>query len=156
MLNQTGLLSGLEGIRSGPLPEQRTGVCPEEVNFDFTALTTRDHPRATVVSRAMSGQGWNPPRVPGGDPAAVPDKQGGHSMVLLLFLASLALWVVVLRRARSRPDHRRTWFVWLVALPVIPLIIPGGLTIMWAVLAVYWFRHARHPPTDEPEQNPIG
>jgi len=77
-------------------------------------------------------------------------------MALLLFLASLALWVVVLRRARSRPDHRRTWFVWLVALPVIPLIIPGGLTIMWAVLAVYWFRHARHPPTDEPGQNPIG
>jgi len=62
----------------------------------------------------------------------------------------------VLRRARSRPDHRRTWFVWLVALPVIPLIIPGGLTIMWAVLAVYWSRHARHPPTDEPGQNPIG
>ena len=156
MLNQTGLRSGLEGIRSGPLPGQRTGVCPEEVNLDFTALTTRDHPRAKVVSRAMSGQGWNPPRVPGSDPAAVPDKQGGHSMVLLLFLASLALWVVVLRRARSRPDHRRTWFVWLVALPVIPLIIPGGLTIMWAVLAVYWFRHARHPPSDEPGQNPIG
>ena len=77
-------------------------------------------------------------------------------MGLLLFLASLALWVVVLRRARSRPDHRRTWFVWLVALPVIPLIIPGGLTIMWVVLAVYWFRHARHPPTDKPGQNPIG
>ena len=77
-------------------------------------------------------------------------------MGLLLFLASLALGGVVLRRARSRPDHRRPWFVWLVALPVIPLIIPGGLTIMWAVLAVYWFRHARHPPTDEPGQNPIG
>ena len=77
-------------------------------------------------------------------------------MGLLLFLASLALWFVVLRRARSRPDHRRTWFVWLVARPVIPLLIPGGLTIMWAVLAVYWFRHARHPPTDEPGQNPIG
>ena len=77
-------------------------------------------------------------------------------MGLLLFMASLALWGVVLHRARNRPDHRRTWFVWLVALPIIPLLIPGGLTIMWAVLAVYWFRHARHPPTDEPGQNPIG
>ena len=76
-------------------------------------------------------------------------------MGLLLFMASLALLVVVLSRARSRPDHRRTWFVWLVALPIIPLIIPGGLTIMWVVLAVYWFRHARHPPTDELRQNPI-
>ncbi len=74
----------------------------------------------------------------------------------LLFLGSLAVWVVLLRKARSRPDHRRTWFVWLVALPVIPLIIPGGLTIMWAVLAVYWFRHARHRPADEPGQNPLG
>ena len=76
-------------------------------------------------------------------------------MILLLFVASLALWVVVLRRARNRPDHRRTWFVWLIALPVIPLIIPGGLTIMWVVLAVYWFRHVRHPPTEEPRQNQI-
>jgi len=50
MLNQTGLLSGLEGIRSGPLPGRRPGGCPEEVSLDFTALTKRDHPRAEVVS----------------------------------------------------------------------------------------------------------
>ncbi len=75
---------------------------------------------------------------------------------LLLFVASLALWVVLLRRARSRPDHRRHWFVWLVALPIVPLIIPGGLTIMWAVRAVYWFRYSRHSPTNEPRQDPIG
>lgn len=73
---------------------------------------------------------------------------------LLLFIASLALWVVLLRRARNRPDHRRTWFVWLVALPIVPLIIPGGLTIMWAVLAVYWFRHARQPQSNDGERVP--
>ena len=50
MLNQTKLLSGLEGIRSKPLPGQRPGVCPREVDLDFTALTKHDHPRAKVVS----------------------------------------------------------------------------------------------------------
>jgi len=29
MLNQTGLLSGLEGIRSGPLPGRRSGGLPQ-------------------------------------------------------------------------------------------------------------------------------
>ena len=50
MLNQTGLLSGLEGIRSGPLPGRRSGGLPKGVSLDFTALTKRDHPRAEVVS----------------------------------------------------------------------------------------------------------
>ena len=77
-------------------------------------------------------------------------------MGLLLFLASLALWVVVLRRARSRPDHRRTWFVGLGVLGIIAMLVPQFIMPLWVVLAVYWFRHARRPPTDEPGQNPIG
>ena len=81
------------------------------------------------------------------------------ALTLLLFLGSLVLWVVLLRKARNRPDHRRTWFVYLMILPIIPLIIPGGLMIMWVVLAVYWFRHARTPPSnpfDGPNQDLIG
>ena len=57
MLNQTGLLSDLEEIRSEPLPGQDRGIFPEEVSLDFTALTTRDHLGGRVVSRALSGQG---------------------------------------------------------------------------------------------------
>ena len=76
---------------------------------------------------------------------------------LLMIVVALAPWVVVLRKARSRPDHQRTWAKWLLALPIL-LFINGGLIIIWGILAVYWFRHARQPPPDgidEPEQNPF-
>jgi len=47
MLNQTGLLSGLEGIRSGPLPGRRPGGLPRG-----------GQPRLHCADEARPPAGW--------------------------------------------------------------------------------------------------
>jgi hypothetical protein len=77
----------------------------------------------------------------------------------VIYLGTLVVWIMVLRKARQRPDHKRTWFTWLLILGILAVLLPGLFMLpLLAVTALYWFRYARRPAVGEDEglgQNPI-
>ncbi len=77
----------------------------------------------------------------------------------LLYLVTMFLWIIMLRKARRRIDHKKTWFNGLLILGILSALIPGLFMLpLWALLGVYWFRYARRPPSDgleTSEENPI-